>query len=176
MPPLSLPGEPSFARRLLLACALASAVLSSHILIGLNAPARLPPPAIGLDGAIPLLPATAWVYLPGYVFAFVAAVALVPTWKEFRAALESFLLVSAIAFVAFWFYPVATPTRPALPADAAGAADLLIRWLYGFDPEANSFPSLHVSNAVICAGIVSAKEPRARWPAWALAPRSARAR
>jgi membrane-associated phospholipid phosphatase len=169
MPSVSLPGEPSFLVRFAAACALAAAVLSTYAWIGVHGPARLPPPSTGLDGAIPLLPVTSWLYLPGYVLAFVAAVALVPTRREFRAAIEAFVLVSTLAFFSFVFYPVASPPRPLLPGELGGLSGWMMRWLYGLDPEANSFPSLHVSNAVICGGVVAAKEPRLRGPAWALA-------
>ena len=87
--------------------------------------------------------------------------------NDFRAALAVVAASTLLAVAAFVGLAVPAPHRPS-PGDA-GVAAAMVRWLYTVDPPANAFPSLHVTNSVICAGVVRRLWPRAGALAGALA-------
>lgn len=111
-----------------------------------------------LDALIPLVPATAWFYLPGYAALFVLAVLALERVRDFHAALLVVAGSTLVAVAAFVGLGVPVPHRP--PVTDAGLSEAMVRWLYTVDPAANAFPSLHVTNSVICAGIVRRLWPR----------------
>ncbi|MBM4366280.1 MAG: phosphatase PAP2 family protein [Deltaproteobacteria bacterium] len=157
----------SFARRLAEATALATAVLFLYMGAGARAAATLPPPSTALDAAVPVLPVMIWFYLPGYVCLFMLVLWLLRDPANFRASLVSFAGIALVAVAAFVWLAMPAPPRPVLVP--RGASEWLLAWLYGFDPAANVFPSLHVANSVLCAGIAWRLDRRLGGVAWALA-------
>lgn len=154
-------------RRLLEAAVAASAVTLIYGAAGLADLPRQAPLALPIDAAIPFVPATVWLYLPGYWATFLLAVWSLREARAFRAALAAFLLMTVLATPFFLLWPVHGP-RPAPPLDETVTA-ALVRWTYAHDPDVNTFPSLHIANATLAAVLVTR---RGRWPgavAWTLA-------
>ncbi len=157
----------SFARRFGEAVAVALVVLILYMGTGTRAVATLPPPATPLDAHVPVLPVMIWFYLPGYVCLFLLVLWLLRDTASFRASLFCFAGISVVAVASFVLLAMPAPPRPAL--GTGGTNELLLTWLYGFDPAANVFPSLHVANSVLCAGIARQLDRRLGIVAWALA-------
>lgn len=157
----------SFGRRFVEAVALAVAVLFLYMGAGARAEVTLPPPVTPLDAHVPVLPVMIWFYLPGYVCLFMLVLWLLRDPASFRASLLSFAGITLVAVASFVFLAMPAPPRPSLAP--RGTSELLLLWLYGFDPAANVFPSLHVANSVLCAGIAWRLDRRLGLVAWALA-------
>jgi membrane-associated phospholipid phosphatase len=111
----------------------------------LGTPTQLRPSAI--DGAIPFLPWTVWIYLSQFPYlALVFRLAHgTPAWSRHLRAMLAATVASAAVFVV---YPTWIPRTP-IEADAATV--LAFALLYGTDPAANCLPSLHVSLALLGA-------------------------
>ena len=119
---------------------------------------------IGIDDAIPFLPATALVYIA--FFPAMPAVALILDPPSWRRTLAAGVLATLAACVVFAVWPTQVP-RPAA-AEIAPSWREVFRWVHLVDNGGNACPSLHVALSVIfAAGAVRSGRPRAA--AWTAA-------
>jgi membrane-associated phospholipid phosphatase len=125
------------------------------------------PLAHAIDGEIPFVPATVWIYLPGYLGTFLITLWAVRDARQYRATLTAVGMLTLLALPFFAMFPVAAP-RPPIPADVSLTAEM-VRWLYTHDPNGNTFPSLHVANATLCAIVTTAANRRWGVLTWLLA-------
>lgn len=117
-------------------------------------------PRLALDDAIPFVPlalvpyASLWAYI-GF------APAMLHDQTELRAYLGSAVLLGAIGYAAFLFFPTAVP---------ASAIDWspwpLLAWLKSADAAGNACPSLHVAYAVFTSFWLGAIFRDAAAPRW----------
>jgi hypothetical protein len=110
-----------------------------------------PPLVLPVDGLIPFVPETVWVYLVGYALTFIVVLLTVRDARGFRAALAAYLAVTVAAVPFFLLWPVPASRPPHV--EGVGLSYAAVRWLYDSDPAGNTFPSLHVANAALGAWI-----------------------
>ncbi len=117
-----------------------------------------------LDRAIPLLPWTAWFYVPLYALGIILAGFLGRERSEFdRGALAAGIGL-AMCSVGYFAVPSTYPRAAAfLGAPTAGIGTDILRFVHAIDPPNNTFPSAHVMVAVICADIGLRSSSRWRW-------------
>jgi membrane-associated phospholipid phosphatase len=106
-------------------------------------------PAIWLDRALPLVPASALVYGALYLFLILLPVFVVREQEHIRRTFLAYLAVWITAYVIFLTYPTIAP-RPD-KVIGTGFADWGLRFLYEADPPYNCFPSLHVAHSFVSA-------------------------
>ncbi len=127
-------------------------VLSNQMMVGRPAPFL----ATSLDRAIPFWPPAMFVYLSVYLFLFLPVVQ-VKEMHVFTRVAYAFYTYNLLGMAIFQIYPV----RMDRPLDFA--LDSVWTWgvafNYAYDPPYNSFPSLHVANAVF-AGCVAQRLDR----------------
>jgi len=108
--------------------------------------------ATPIDGLIPFLPWSVWVYLLGLVL--IALPAFVPSSRShFRRTALAYGVVLVVSQACFALFPV---TSLGLRPDVAqitsdGPTSWALRQLYAIDPEYNLCPSLHVSLCALAA-------------------------
>jgi membrane-associated phospholipid phosphatase len=154
-------------RRLSDTLALAGVASVAYYLAGHAAPPERAPFATALDAWTPFVPEAIWLYLPGYAACFALVVHALRDARGWRAALACFGGINALALPFFLWLPVAAPRPdPSLEASVSAA---LVGLLYAHDPVGNTFPSLHVANAVLCAGILAHVRPAMARTGWGLA-------
>ena len=134
--------------RLLPAMALGYAVfcllyLGSHAL-RLGAPLELQ--RSGLDAALPLLPASIWIYLSQFVL-LPLSLCLVRDTAIRSRLFYACLLATLGAATVFLCWPTRL-LRPEIPVD--GLTGLAWQLLFASDVDGNCFPSLHVALATLC--------------------------
>jgi membrane-associated phospholipid phosphatase len=117
--------------------------LGSYVMVGHATSNRHVELMSDFDRAIPFWPWTVWLYLPLFVLFFHVAVFLIRRWEVYFRALASLFLVSATAYVVFFFAPSTYP-RPVVPRDGSLTGELFA-FLHFLDPPNNTFPSLHVA-------------------------------
>ncbi|MBN2495570.1 MAG: inositol phosphorylceramide synthase [Deltaproteobacteria bacterium] len=102
-----------------------------------------------LDRAIPFVPWTWWIYFPGYLFGlFVAVVAIRRDAVFYRTVLA--IMIAQVLNSAIYLLLPSTYPRP-LDWQGAGLTAEAIRWFWTVDPPNNTFPSSHVTMAVLAA-------------------------
>jgi membrane-associated phospholipid phosphatase len=120
-----------------------------------------PLPYLWIDGVVPFLPWTSWIY--------VSAFALIPiaffnarTQLAAHRLFYSFLALGAISTLFFVLLPTSYPRyRFPLPEGLSLAQSLPLVIIRTFDRVINCAPSLHVSGTVLaCLALVSAKNKR----------------
>ncbi len=160
-------------RRYLL-CALTLACVGGTYLLSKPLPDVTPAqlPLTALDGAIPFLPASVWLYSSLTLLIFIVFVAL-PRWLDVRRFAGAIVLATGIAACCFTLFPTAYPRADfVLPPDTPLVHRAAMESLWEVDTPANCLPSLHVALASLCAlALAGACSGRARWAgvAWALA-------
>lgn len=105
--------------------------------------------ATPLDGKIPFVPWTWWLYFPSYVASLLLAAAVVRERTVFARALAAMLLAQGLCAIVFWFVPSSFP-RPVDWKGAGLTADAL-HWMWRVDPPNNTFPSVHVALSTLAA-------------------------
>lgn len=160
-------GTLSYPRRLTEAVASTLVVCAVYFAAGNPAVPLQAPVAIPLDGAVPFRPESVWLYLPGYATAFLLTAWVIPEARRFRAALVAFGAMAVLALPFFLLLPIHGP-RPAAPGDP-GLTGEMVRWLFRTDPAVNTFPSLHVANATLCALLAARHHKGVGAVVWALA-------
>lgn len=136
-------------RRLVEAVGVASIFSALYYGVGEYVTPAAAPMATRIDAAIPYLPWSVWVYLPGYIGSFFVVLWVMRPAVAFRAALRAYLTLALLSLPFFVLYNVPGPRPPA--PDGASLEMAMIRWLYATDPVGNTFPSLHVANATLSA-------------------------
>lgn len=115
----------------------------------------------------PFWPPAIIVYLSAYLAPLTVAMLLTDRRKLIRF-LGYCLVLVVVCLGGFMVRPL-TILRPQIVGP--GLFDAILAWFYSIDPPTNLFPSLHVSMAFFCAGVLSLARPRYRILvyAWAVA-------
>ncbi|MGH7894682.1 MAG: phosphatase PAP2 family protein [Candidatus Binatia bacterium] len=116
----------------------------------------LPPPpwlATPLDRALPVVPASSWLYVSWYAAPLALLWLRVSSFRRAAMALGLGFGVCALGYLAF---PV-TIGRPYV--SGTGLSAMLLRALYSVDPPCNIFPSFHATVATILAASLDARAP-----------------
>lgn len=128
------------------------------------------PPQTPLDDWIPFLPGTIWIYLTHIVVLFSG------WWWMVRGpsctrAFVAMALTAVISTLYFFFFPTELPRRVLSEVDAGAATQAAWAFLMSADNPTNSFPSMHVAEAMITAVALTRADARLRWLAvvWAAA-------
>ncbi len=159
--------ELPLSRRCAEAAVLAALLTGAYMGAGASRVPAAHPMKHVVDGLVPFVPETVWLYLPGYWACFLVTIWAVRDARQFRAGLTGLATLTVLAVPFFLEWPVAAP-RPPVPLDPTWSA-ALVRWLYTTDPAGNTFPSLHVANATFCAVLTTASSRRWGAAVWALA-------
>ena len=113
------------------------------------------------DAAIPFLPWTWWIYVPGYFFGLIVAVLAIKDDTILYRSLGAILVAQLINCVFYFAIPSSFP-RPVAWQGTGLTADL-IHWYWRIDKPNNTFPSTHVAIAVIGALGLWRERNRFRW-------------
>lgn len=117
-----------------------------------------------LDRAIPLLPWTAWLYVPFYALGIVVAGFLGRAREELERGAIAAAVGLAICSVGYVLVPSTYPRAEAfLGAPTTGLGVDILRFVHAIDPPNNTFPSAHVMIAVICASVALRSSSRWRY-------------
>lgn len=128
------------------------------------------PPLTPVDAWMPFLPWTIWIYLSHVVVLFSA-------WWWMRQgegctrAFWAMLLCAVIATFWFFFFPTELPRRELGDIEAGAFTTMAWAFLMSADNPTNSFPSMHVAEAVITTIGLARAHPHWGWiaPVWAIA-------
>jgi hypothetical protein len=131
----------SRALRALLTALLAAGGLAVHLMVQRLAPAPIAHPNAGLQGWVPFLPWTIWIYLSFFPL-LVAAGVLVPAARWWRL-----VLAWAMASVTSWLLVLAVPVTFPRPAPTALGAlhGFVFGVVHGVDSAHVTFPCLHAA-------------------------------
>lgn len=127
------------------------------------------PPLTEVDAWIPFLPWTVWFYLSHIIVMFSA-------WWWMRQgegctrAFWAMVMCAVITTFYFFFFPTELPRRTLDQIDAGPLTTAAWAFLMSADHPTNSFPSMHVAEAVITAIGLARAHPHWGWvaPVWAL--------
>lgn len=160
------PGKAGFLPKLAISLPFTAGLIGTYSLVGYVVRPGGADLSTALDHAIPFVPWTVWFYIPGYSLCFLLPVLLVEDWEYFFRMAAALVLASLPAWTTHALFPVAYP-RPEVPAGAS--IDLsMLRWVYGFDPPHNTFPSLHVALAMVMTASAWGLGRRVGWAVTAL--------
>jgi hypothetical protein len=123
--------------------------------VGLSTdPARARELRSPLDGLIPFIAASVWVYLSVFPAALIP-IFVVRCPRLLRRSALSYAITIAVSFFCFIAVPVTSIRLRATPAmlDITRPGDWAVSILYAVDPPYNLFPSLHLSIAALAAFI-----------------------
>lgn len=151
-------GTLSWIGRVLYALPIAGMIAAVYHLAGHPVRPPLHPQTTFLDQQLPFIPASIYIYMPGYILCFVVTLWVIEQGRAFRSALMALVTINALAVPFFVFFPVPAP-RPALEGPLQGSL-VLVQHLYQNDTLYNTFPSLHVASAALCARMVYCVNPR----------------
>lgn len=112
-----------------------------------------------LDDAIPLLPATAWFYLPIYAGIFIIAIAGFRTKIHFDRALRGVFLIMFVGLTGHLLVRAEYP-RPLVMPPYPDLSTAFLAFVQKIDPPGNVFPSLHVAHTSSLALILHHENPR----------------
>lgn len=144
---LGRPGQPGLVHRVAVGLPYTAFLIGMYQLVGMLVRPGSGDLSTSLDHAIPFLPWTVWFYVPGYALCFLLPIAAINQWPYYFRTAAALAIASVPAWTVHALYPVAYP-RPLAPS-GAGMDLFMLRWVYHFDPPHNTFPSLHVSLAVV---------------------------
>lgn len=117
--------------------------------------------ALAIDGAIPLVPWTALIYLGCYLFWIVNYILAARQSKEAAYRfLSAEFLAKTVCFLIFIVYPT-TCVRPEIPP--AGFWNRVILGIYQVDAPVNLFPSIHCLVSWFCYLGIRKQEQIPRW-------------
>ena len=102
-----------------------------------------------LDRAIPFVPWTWWIYFPGYLFGMFFTIVIIRDDGIYYRSVAAIMLAQVINSAIYLVLPSTFP-RP-WDWQGAGLTADAIRWFWTIDPPNNTFPSSHVTLAVIAA-------------------------
>lgn len=101
-----------------------------------------------IDRAIPFVEWSWWFYFPGYLAGLIFSVCAYRNTRKYYKTLVAILIAQTICTIGFLILPSTFPR----PAEAsAGFNGDVIRWFWTIDPPNNTFPSKHVSIAILSA-------------------------
>jgi hypothetical protein len=120
--------------------------------------------ATPIDGAIPFLGWTVWIYLAGLPLIAAPLFAL-RAEPAFHRAARSYALAMLASFACFAAIPVSSPSlrEAAVMTGPESPTAWAVRALHSIDPPCNLFPSLHVSLSALSCWSMAEAQPRLRW-------------
>jgi len=103
------------------------------------------------DDRVPFWPSWVWIYAVLYYPIILLLVFAQTSFRSFNYTAFSYLVLLAMHFAVFFFYPVRIPDRWRV-YDVNGSLSLrMLAFVHRFDKMANSIPSMHVSVATLSA-------------------------
>jgi membrane-associated phospholipid phosphatase len=111
-----------------------------------------------LDDAIPLVPWTAWCYLPFYAAIFIIAIASIRSRSLFDRAVRSVVIVMLVGGAGHLLIRAEYP-RPTLTPPYADVSTAFLAFVYRIDRPGNVFPSLHVAHSSMLALLLIRDRP-----------------
>jgi membrane-associated phospholipid phosphatase len=128
------------------------------------------PPQTALDAWIPFLPGTVWIYLSHIVVLF-SGWWWMTKGPRCTHAFIAMVLTAVLSTLYFFFFPTELPRRVLGDVEAGPITQAAWAFLMRADNPTNSFPSMHVAEAMITAVALSRADQRLRWLAavWAAA-------
>lgn len=117
-----------------------------------------------LDRAIPLLPWTAWFYVPLYAAGIVAAGFQARDDGLLRRGLLALAIGAGATTLGYFFVPSTYPRDEVFRGVTdAGTGMAILRFVHAIDPPNNTFPSAHVMVAWLCAALARRSGSRYWW-------------
>ena len=111
-----------------------------------------------LDDAIPLVPWTAWCYLPFYAAVFIIAIAGIRSRALFDRAARSVVIVMLVGATGHLLVKAEYP-RPTLTPPYPDLSTAFLALVYRIDRPGNVFPSLHVAHTSMLALLLIRDRP-----------------
>jgi membrane-associated phospholipid phosphatase len=111
-----------------------------------------------LDDAIPLLPWTAWCYLPFYAAVFIIALASIRSRVLFDRAVRSVVIVMLVGAAGHLLIKAEYP-RPTLAPPYPDLSTAFLAFVYRIDRPGNVFPSLHVAHTSMLSMLLIRDRP-----------------
>ena len=110
------------------------------------------------DEMIPLVPWTAWFYLPVYAAIFVIAISGFKSRELFMRAAVAIVIVLLVGALGHVFIRAEYP-RPVLHPPYPDLSTAFLAAVYRIDPPGNVFPSLHVAQTSLLAFLLCRDRP-----------------
>jgi membrane-associated phospholipid phosphatase len=104
-----------------------------------------------LDDLIPFWPSWVWIYSGLYYPIILMLVFAQPSYEAFSKTAFSFLVLLAMQFSVFFFFPVKIPDRWRAYDPSKSLSLRMLAVVHDFDKMVNSIPSMHVSVATLTA-------------------------
>ncbi|MGH8630970.1 MAG: phosphatase PAP2 family protein [Burkholderiales bacterium] len=104
-----------------------------------------------VDRRIPYRPEWVWVYTPLYYLVIASVAWVVDSWETFVTVAGSYALLLAMQAAFFLLFPVATPREWRSFNRRRTRSEKLLAAVQDLDMRSNSFPSMHVSVAMLSA-------------------------
>jgi membrane-associated phospholipid phosphatase len=102
-----------------------------------------------VDGAVPFLPGTVWIYFSDYVLV-AAAFLLQTSWPEVRRYVKTYFVLLVVGAVIHLSWPTVFP-RDGFPLDGATFSARALATLRGVDAATSCLPSMHVAGSYLAA-------------------------
>lgn len=103
------------------------------------------------DDRIPFWPSWVWIYSGLYYPIILVLVFTQPSYESFSKTAFSFLVLLAMQFAVFFFFPVKIPDRWRNYDHKGNLSLRMLAFVHHFDKLVNSIPSMHVSVATLTA-------------------------
>jgi membrane-associated phospholipid phosphatase len=104
-----------------------------------------------LDDRIPFWPSWVWIYSGLYYPIILLLVFTQPSFQSFNYTAFSFLVLLAMQFAVFYFFPVRIPAHWRRYQPDGSLSLRMLAFVHRFDKYDNSIPSMHVSVATLTA-------------------------
>jgi membrane-associated phospholipid phosphatase len=118
-------------------------IVAAYEAVGVLGAGRQADLLTSLDGEIPFIPRTVWIYFPGYVALFVLGACVIRERATFYRTMASLLLATALCLLGYALLP-SPPPFSYLEADGSWTARFLA-WVRRIDVPHHTFPSTHVA-------------------------------
>lgn len=128
------------------------------------------PPQTALDAWIPFLPGTVWIYL-SHVAVLFSGWWWMTKGPACTRAFVAMVLTAVLSTLYFLFFPTELPRRELAEVATSPVTQAAWAFLMSADNPTNSFPSMHVAEAMVTAVALTRADHRLRWLAtvWAIA-------
>ena len=104
-----------------------------------------------LDDRLPFWPWWVWIYAVLYYPIILLLIFAQDSFRAFNHAAFSYLVLLAMQFAVFYFFPVRIPERWRVYDANASLSLRMLAFVHRFDKTDNSIPSMHVSVATLTA-------------------------
>lgn len=104
-----------------------------------------------IDELIPFWPSWIWIYSGLYYPTILLLVVTINSFERFNYTAFSFIILLAMQLIAFQAYPVRTPEKWRQYNAGESLSMRFLALVHRYDARTNSFPSMHVSVAMLTA-------------------------